>query len=492
MMVSFYAADGWVPPGILKIGCTLALASLLFVSPRFRVFTLAVFGSTAILQAIFERISGSVLSASLLRAAWTEREFADEAFLSFLPEALLCATVGVLVIASIHRALQAARADHGRWRLGLGTVVALLGVALVCGHLGRPADVPPPLRIVAVLAEPPPVPPPPWAPPELTPRRPAAARHLLLIVDESVRGDHLSINGYARPTTETLDGIINFGVASAGANCSAASNELLQSGVTPEQLSRGVDARQNLFAYARRAGFHTIHIDGQQRDRGMPPDIDERISIPAEHPEMETSAVDQEIAARLAAILRRDTPSFIYVNKYGAHYHYEGAYPADARMFTPTLPRRLPSFGSTRLTNSYDNAVHHAVETFFQVLSPSLQDRDVLVFYTSDHGESLTQRGAHCVAYAPPSEQAAVPLFVVSPQSTQAALQLARSARLHRDRQSHFQLFPTLLWTMGYERSEVAARFGADLLEAPDRPRYFVSGDLRDRRGRYLNRFDGP
>ena len=58
---------------------------------------------------------------------------------------------------------------------------------------------------------------------------------IFYIVDESVRGDYLSINGFSEDTTPYLnsqkDLFINFGAVSSSSNCSLTANIALQSGL---------------------------------------------------------------------------------------------------------------------------------------------------------------------------------------------------------------------------------------------------------------------
>jgi len=60
--------------------------------------------------------------------------------------------------------------------------------------------------------------------------------NVVFIIDESVRGDHLSLNGYARKTTPFLDAlaesgaIANWGIAASATTCSVATNRLLLTG----------------------------------------------------------------------------------------------------------------------------------------------------------------------------------------------------------------------------------------------------------------------
>src|ERR1700738_799517 len=66
--------------------------------------------------------------------------------------------------------------------------------------------------------------------------------NIVFVIDESIRGDHLAINGYHRPTTPYLDELLkrgwlfNWGIAASGGTCSEKSDNLLFTGMTPGEL----------------------------------------------------------------------------------------------------------------------------------------------------------------------------------------------------------------------------------------------------------------
>src|SRR5262249_29312230 len=63
-----------------------------------------------------------------------------------------------------------------------------------------------------------------------------------MIMDESVRGDYLSLNGAVYNTTPFLkatDHLVNFGVASSGANCSMISRTMFRFGIRQSDLPNG-------------------------------------------------------------------------------------------------------------------------------------------------------------------------------------------------------------------------------------------------------------
>jgi arylsulfatase A-like enzyme len=156
-----------------------------------------------------------------------------------------------------------------------------------------------------------------------------------------------------------------------------------------------------------------------------------------------------------------------------------------------------------RTMNSYLNALRWTVDEFWRALLPALAatGRDVLVVYTSDHGQSILEENpatgrpellSHNTPQDPPSYQAMVPVFAV------AIGDGARGwLREHFDpelsgRLDHFALFPTLLLAAGYDEASVRERFGPTLFDpaAVRKPRLFGSGDHFGRSPFAMNRFD--
>ncbi len=95
---------------------------------------------------------------------------------------------------------------------------------------------------------------------------------IIYIVDESIRGDLLGINGFKFDTTPFLAGykgtLLNYGVAVSSGNCSAPSHIFLQTGVLPKsdslaKIDHELFSKPNIFQYAQHAGYRTIFVEGQ-------------------------------------------------------------------------------------------------------------------------------------------------------------------------------------------------------------------------------------
>ena len=93
--------------------------------------------------------------------------------------------------------------------------------------------------------------------------------HLVFVVDETVRGDHLSVNGYWRPTTPWLKSLqpagrlVNWGIASSAAISSDPSVVSLLTGVALSDRDGRAYTQPTIFHYAKAMGYETHLLDGQ-------------------------------------------------------------------------------------------------------------------------------------------------------------------------------------------------------------------------------------
>jgi hypothetical protein len=335
--------------------------------------------------------------------------------------------------------------------------------------------------------------------------QPGLAKHFVLLMDESIRGDMLSINGHARETTPYLSSlggdIINVGIASSASNCSEYAHLIVRTGLGPGEIP-DVDRRSlrkpDLVQFARNAGFRTYFLDGQWRQGKLHSfmrraDLDHLDGFfQTEGVECSTSG-DCEVLEKIVQIMTSNVRSFTYAVKRGVHVHYESSYPPGQRMFQPTLGAYEPMQDRERALNSYSNGIRWNVDRFFQALLPRIAGQDYIILYTSDHGQHILETPSpltHCQVDAPAAVQANVPMVVMAGRRETRAM-LARMLRDRRDRTSHFEIFPTLLVLFGYRKEYVNREFGATLFDATG-PRRFYSGDVFGRRsGGGWSRSDG-
>ncbi|HPY40586.1 MAG TPA: hypothetical protein PLM98_08715, partial [Thiolinea sp.] len=186
--------------------------------------------------------------------------------------------------------------------------------------------------------------------PTIRPEHSAEYETIVWIIDESILGSYLSINGYAQDTTPFLKSISlsesmqNYGVVNSISNCSNTSNLLLRIGLTTTLNQDFKTAKNNLptiFQYAKHAGFETILMDGQivpgelqnhlnAHDLKF---IDQYTAYPRSiYPQQR----DRELLKSLVPLLAKPTNKrFIVVIKWGAHWPYPLAYPKEQTFFSP-------------------------------------------------------------------------------------------------------------------------------------------------------------
>ena len=507
--------------------CIAAIAALLLHPWRsLRWFGFVSVAAFASVHMGFAAVNGSGFDHHEAALLWSEFQFASSALEFFAlrfagPVALSLAVWSVLALVGSRLALR-----RGGW--------ALLAVALVAGYaavtvtrvtFGKVYQFPLAVR-VPVLAH--------WAythrlpfygeraAPRLRPTVPPLTDHIIVVMDESVSGHWLGANGATPDTTPWLSseppGVFNYGIASAISNLSSSSNLLLQAGIRADRLpDRDLHALRdaNLFSYMSAAGFRTAFIDAQSYSR-QPPNLMTQFDIDALdvywqlrqlEPGLPEHAVDGASLPRLREILERAPRSFSYVLKNGAHLPYSDKFPP-SRV-------RAGQWRASQTLRDYLAVVQWSSDDYLHSLAGMIEasGKEALVFYTSDHGQSLEEPGderrnvtPHATEIDPPSAQASVPLILLAfGERTRAAI----GQRFHpelRDRVSAFEIFPTLLESAGYAREDLGADFAPSLFDAdaPRGERVFASGNVFAQEGGfyilnpdmgnrcYLNAFEAP
>jgi len=322
---------------------------------------------------------------------------------------------------------------------------------------------------------------------------PGADVYLLLV--DTLRADHLSVYGYARPTSPELERLA--ASATVYQNVVAAAPWTLPSvgslftGTYPTahglRAQRGAPAfvimRKGVTTLAetfQAAGYRTVAIvtnpwlvGGNGLERGF---------------ESYTAEVDAPASrvhelARNALAVDDGRPTFLYLHYMDVHgpYRSEAAPaellepPASSRPLTRAELSRMPGYlrlsgpqTLARYVDAYDHGIWHwdrEVGAFFDWLDANDRLRDAVVSVVSDHGEELAERGGWNHGETVFEEQIAVPwlLWLPRPVAAEDAAGVRR-----RDEPSVVSLIdvaPTLLSSVGVEPP--AGMLGRDLHAAP-------------------------
>ena len=304
---------------------------------------------------------------------------------------------------------------------------------------------------------------------------------IVWVIDESVGGQYLSINGFKEKTTPYLEKInnksqdfFNYGVVPSISNCSAASNLLLRIGLTntfeANEIKNSKKTLPTIFQYAKRAGFETTLIDAQvakgqlQNNLSVTDkmDIDNYITFSRK---FVPNQRDQQVSKKLVKILdnKNEKQRFVVVVKWGAHwpypltYHEEVFKPAAKESFT-----EMTEENKELIYNSYYNSLRYSVDDFLKQLMSGRELDQQIVFYTSDHGQSLYQNDdplTHChEGKEAPMDEFKVPLMVFSKGINKKINKLGDRVYAQE------QLFSTTLSLMGYSK-KLLTPYGPSLFE---------------------------
>lgn len=303
--------------------------------------------------------------------------------------------------------------------------------------------------------------------------------NIVLIVDESIRADHLSINGYGRDTTPFLnqfakaeDGFHNIGIAVSGATCSYASNALLLTGVRPGSDDfQKTASYPTVFQYAKAMGYQTYYMDVQTNslwngltDRDIP-FIDSWFKAFDFGYDSES---DFRAADLIVKIASEGSGNFIVLNKRGVHFLYESSYPPEGAVWTP--PSKKYVGDPVLVLNPYDNGIAYNVNTFFERLlaNPQILE-NTTILYTSDHGETLFENQVTWPHCNETPQEATVPLLLIGKHLPSIDPSW---------RASHSNILPTILDLMGISSDDRLHSYAPSLFSDAENNtgRFFFGG----------------
>lgn len=294
-------------------------------------------------------------------------------------------------------------------------------------------------------------------PPEALTRTP---RLLVLVVGETVRGDHWGLNGYARQTTPELAAraVVNFPQVTACGTSTEVSLPCMFSafgrkGFDPDT----VRSHESLLDVVARAGVRVMWRDNQSGCKGTCVRVSSRTMGPADAPglckgrrcldEILLVGLQQEFDAAHGDAL-------VVLHMLGNHGPtYFERYPPRFERWRPVCrSAELNRCPIAQIVNAYDNAILYTDAVLGRLIDLLARQagRDTAMLYLSDHGESLGEYGLflHGAPYSiAPRAQLHVPMTLwMSPGwVASVGLDLACLHKTAAQPTSHDALFSTVL-----------------------------------------------
>ncbi|MDR2683924.1 MAG: phosphoethanolamine transferase, partial [Prevotellaceae bacterium] len=284
---------------------------------------------------------------------------------------------------------------------------------------------------------------------------------VVLIIGETLRADHLGLNGYERNTTPMLEkeDVISFqNIYSEETNTSPSVAHILTraDSIHPE-LAYSERSFVDLF---KKCGYYTMWLANQEPAGAYIYFMQECDTLI--YGQINKSYyswdkwTDELLLPPFDSITQStDESRLIIMHTIGSHWYYNTHFTADFQRFNPITKSRITSSNtSEEMINSYDNTVLFTDYFIVQVIS-RLKNKNAVVFYLSDHGEALGENGVWL--HANNVEGAHKPACMVWLSEKYKADNTQRYKTLKQNAQKHYRtdfVFHTILESANIE-SEV-------------------------------------
>lgn len=318
---------------------------------------------------------------------------------------------------------------------------------------------------------------------ERAPSRDGRKTVIVLVVGETARADHFSLNGYGRETTPELAArdVVSFGEVRSCATSTAESVPCMFSDLGRGGYSSAEAAsRENLLDIAVRAGVDVLWLENNSSCKGVCARVPTRTAWEYSDPAYCAGGecLDDVLVDQLKFTLARNERDLLVVfHQIGSHgpAYYKRSTPA-YRSFQPVCETsEIQSCSQEQIVNTYDNSIRytdHILADIIDTLSRSSDRFDTALLYVSDHGESLGEGGLYLhglpYMFAPDAQKHVPMIFWASPGYREAAsLDKGCLAAESSSEFSHDNLFHSMLGLFDIETD--AYRSEMDIF-APCRP----------------------
>ncbi len=250
----------------------------------------------------------------------------------------------------------------------------------------------------------------------------------IIVVGETARADHFSLNGYSRETNPELSKmkLLNFKNMSACGTSTAYSVPCMFSFLDASNYSpRKADNQSNLLDVLEKAGVKTIWRDNNSSCKGVCKRIESLNFREDINPdsiyyhegeyfdEVLLSDLDKKVNSSASDVLI----VFHQLGSHGPAYHRR--YPEKFAKFSPACESNSPhTCTNEEVNNSYDNTIlytDHFLARTIEFLKRNEKNYESFMIYASDHGESLGEDGVYLhglpLAIAPEA-QTHVPMII--------------------------------------------------------------------------------
>ncbi|KKO44863.1 hypothetical protein WG68_13615 [Arsukibacterium ikkense] len=289
----------------------------------------------------------------------------------------------------------------------------------------------------------------------------AKPRLIIFVLGETVRADHLGINGYPHDTTPNLAQrkLINFGAISACGTATAISVPCLLSHLTKDNYDEAVAKHSdNVLDVLQRAGIKVLWRNNNSGCKSMCDRVqpDSQFAINSRYHCNDGACPDLALLEGLTQrILQQDSANsqLIVLHQQGNHgpEYYKRSLEQHKVFLPECRTNLLNECEQQQIINAYDNAIVSTdllLDNTITLLESFNERYDTALVYVSDHGESLGENGVylHGLPYwMAPEAQTKVPMLFWLSDSLSHNTKLNHNCLQQKANLSHDNIFDTML-----------------------------------------------
>ncbi|WP_351118773.1 phosphoethanolamine--lipid A transferase [Psychrobacter sp. SMN/5/1215-MNA-CIBAN-0208] len=299
---------------------------------------------------------------------------------------------------------------------------------------------------------------------------------MVFVVGETVRADHIGLNGYKRDTMPLLASqpdIYSFKNATSCGTSTAYSVPCMFSYADRKDYdASSADYNENVLDTLHKQGVNVVWRDNNSSSKGVADRVTfEDYKTSDVNPSCDGECRDIGMLNGFDKLVKSDVPAkdtLILLHQMGNHGPaYYQRYPKEFEEYQPVcMTNELSKCDDQSVINGYDNAIRYTdyfLNNVINTLKAYEQDYDVVMVYISDHGESLGENNIylHGLPYSiAPDAQKQVPVIVWSPTGNGIdgnSMDKSSLASMIDQPVSHDFITPTLLGFFGITADEVKA-----------------------------------
>ncbi len=303
---------------------------------------------------------------------------------------------------------------------------------------------------------------------------------VIMVVGETARADHFSLNGYARDTNPQLSrrNVISFTDFRACGTSTAVSVPCMFLLGGDHNDASAIRTQENLLDVLARSKVNVLWLDNNSDSKGVASRAEYRdYKSAAANPVCDTECRDIGMLAGLQSYIDAHPTGdiLIVLHQMGNHGPaYYRRYPPEFEKFGPVCRSSdLSRCSREEIVNGYDNAIlytDHFLAKAIDFLEQHDNRFETALFYVGDHGESLGENGIYLHGMPKaiaPDAQLKVPAVMWFGRNFHAvALPELRAKRAMRF--SHNNVFHTMLGF--FEIGSLAYRADMDILNPSGSP----------------------